>query len=258
MINVPELDIFLKSAFYFHNNERDLYSSVHFSDRVKAMIRFVRKNPGVFSNFENTAKKPDLGFVVSIVQSDSMYGDREVRTSEYLFLRPAQYLKIYPRLIYTNGYLEQPESFDTFRYFLRYAPKVIVNIFQRVPNSSNYTPIPTHVGTVGSHTPAGTEHWIAYNVALAVNIDTIVEEELHAQTTSVHGTTATSDVVARIRSSSPQLTAEIVGNLNLILSAEETKFKQLGDILRTEYPAELETLHSFVEMVEMEVIESCQ
>jgi hypothetical protein len=236
VINVPELDIFLKSAFYFHNSERDLYSSVHFSDRVTAMIRFVRKNPRIFSNFENTAKKPDLGFVVS----------------------PAQYLKIYPRLIYANGYLEQPESFDTFRYFLRYAPKMIVNIFQRVPNSSNYTPIPTHVGTVGSHTPAGTEHWIAYNVAMAVNIDTIVEEELHAQTTSVHGTTATSDVVARIRSSSPQLTAEIVGNLNLILSAEETKFKQLGDILRTEYPAELETLHNFVEMVEMEVIASCQ
>lgn len=257
MIDVPELDIYLKTFFYFLNNQAEFYSPVTFSDQLNSRLRFLTNNPGIFQKFEQTAERADFGFDFSVSPSSSMFGDREFRNiRDPILILPAQYLKIYARLIYANDFLTQPESFDEWRYFLRYYPKIIVNVYKRIQGTQDFRVFPCHHWNIGSHGIRGSEHLISYNVTVPVDIGTVVEEELHGQEARVHETTNRGDIVNRIRDSMPELIEEIEGNLNLILSAEERRFKELGGVLRTENSSELRTLETFVELFEEEVIES--
>lgn len=257
MIDVPELDIYLKTFFYFLNHRAEFYSTVSFSDELKSWLQFINNNQGILQGFEETVEKPDFGFDFFIGPTASMLGDREFQNiRDPLLIRPAQYLKIYARLIYANEFLTEPQSFDSYRYFLRYYPNMIVTVYKRIQGSENFNLIPGHYWVTGSHTTRDSNHLISYNVTAPVGISTIVEEELHGQETLVHGTTTKEEIVNQIRSSRPEIIEEIEENMNLILSAEEKRFKELGDVLRVENSSELRTLETFVELFEKEVIES--
>jgi len=56
----------------------------------------------------------------------------------------------------------------------------------------------------------------------------------------------------------PELKIEIEQNLNRILSTEEKKFQDLGEVLSVECASELRILDEFVKKFEAEVIENTE
>jgi hypothetical protein len=99
---------------------------------------------------------------------------------------------------------------------------------------------------------------ISYNVAVNVNLNTIVEEELHGQIQNLHSTSNTQTVVRQIEMVNIGLKKEIEENLNRILSTEEKKFKELGSIIHTEFASELRTMQCFIDKFEYDVLQSTE
>jgi hypothetical protein len=251
MISVPELDIYLKAFFYFMNADSGLYSTIVFSEGLRSWIRFINNNSGMLGSFRETVERPEFGFEFNVARTTSMFGEREFQdVADPFLILPAQYLKMYLRLLYSKGFLRQPEEFASFRYYLRYLPKTIVNVYKWDPETSEYIAIPNHYWIRGGHA-AGDEQSISYNVAVRVEVATIIEEELHA-----HGRPVVGETVEKIRGSEPGLIEEIEENLNLVLSAEGWRFRELGEALRRENSSELRNLEQFVDLFEREAIES--
>lgn len=133
----------------------------------------------------------------------------------------------------------------------------MVRIYRQTEDGQEVILVPSTHWIVGTHTPLANERClISYNVAVNVDLSTIVEEELHDQIPNLHDTQNTQQVTERIDRENPALRDEIVANLNRILSTEEKKFKDLGNMLRIECASELRILQNFVDCFEHEVIKS--
>ena len=145
-------------------------------------------------------------------------------------------------------------DFDFHEYFFRYYPKMTVRIYAEKDAKGKWILKPSQHWIIGTHGHVDKKHIISYNVAVDVDLRTIVEEELHAQIANLHETTTVAEVVKNIEEKNPNLKLEIEANLNRILSTEEKKFKELGNILRVEYASELRILENFVNKFEEEVI----
>lgn len=259
MIDVPELDLYIKTFFYYLNSGSEIYRNIDFSEELKSRISFLKNNQGILVRFQNTVTKPEFGFTFGLGRANSMYGIREVvgLFDPYLTL-PAKFLKIYPRLLYSHGFLTIPTNFENYKYFFRYYPKMIVQVYkQRQGTQEVYQETSTY-WVLGTHSQVSNENHISYNVAVEVNLDTIIEEELHGQIEQLHSANPVADIVRNIQEKMPELKLEIEQNLNRILTTEEKKFQDLGDVLRIENASELRILDQFVTMFEAEVMESTQ
>jgi len=259
MIDVPELDLFLKTWFYIFNSDREIYRNLNLSDNLRSRINYFFNNPLMLNLFENTVQRPEFGFDFELGRVDSMYGVREVLglRDPYLVL-PAQFLKVYPRLLYAYGFLKRPRNFENYRYFFRYYPKMVVPIYEQRQNSREIFQQPSYHWILGTHWQRDREHHISYNVAVEVNLRTIIEEELHGQIEGLHDTTTVSNIVEDIENQMPELKKEIEQNLNRILSTEEKKFQDLGEVLSVENASEIRILEQFVIKFETEVIENTE
>ena len=111
--------------------------------------------------------------------------------------------------------------------------------------------------TIGTHRyiKETKEHLIAYNVSVPVNLATIIEEELHALGEKVHGGTKREDILNEIRNKDPNLQKEIELNLNHILSAEEKRFRDFGNLILEERSPEIRKLKTFCNLFENTLIE---
>ncbi len=257
MIDVPELDIYLNSFFYFYNWQADFYSLVDYSDEIRSWFAYLQRNQSIFRRFIELVQRPDFGFTLRAGKARTMYGEREFRGVKTPYLNyPAQYLRIYARLLYKYGFLPAPTSFDSHKYFLLYMPKKLVYVYKRINGSQELQPFVTQHRINGSHSMQNKQHNIVYNVAVPLDLGVIVEEELHALGREIHGTTRKADIVKRITEENPNLVTEIESNLNLILSSEEKRFKEIGERLRIEESSELDKLRKFVNLFEDEVIAS--
>ena len=209
----------------------------------------------------NTVRRPEFGFTFGIGRANSMYGLREIRRMfDPNLLLPAPFLKIYPRLLYSYDFIEESPEFASHEYYFRYYPKMTVRVYVRPRPRARMILRPSQHWIIGthSHIQQNGRHIISYNVAVDVGLRTIVEEELHAQVANLHGTTTTADVVQNIEENMPELKEEIEANLNRILSTEEKKFMELGDVLRVECASELRILEDFVTKFEEEIIRSTE
>jgi hypothetical protein len=254
MIDVPELDLYLKSVYYAYNSNSEIYRDI-LSEELKSWISFFGANQGMIQRFKATVEKPEFGFTFEIGRANSMYGAREIRGmfDPYLLL-PAPFLKIYPRLLYAHNFIKESPDFDAHEYFFRYYPKMTVRIYIKQDEQGKWILHPSQHWVIGAHGQIEKRHVISYNVAVAVDLRTIVEEELHAQIPNLHKTVTVEDVVKNIEERKPDLKKEIEANLNRILSTEEKKFMDLGDTLRVEHASELRILEDFVTKFEEEVI----
>lgn len=254
MIDVPELDLYLKTVYYAWNSNSEIYRDI-LSDELKSWISFFGINHGMIQRFKATVERPEFGFTFEIGRANSMYGEKEIKgLFDPVLLLPAPFLKIYPRLLYTYKFIEEPPDFDCHEYFFRYYPKMTVRVYLKKGDKGDLILQPSQHWIIGAHGHKDKKHSISYNVAVAVDLRTIVEEELHAQIPNLHGTTTTADVVKDIEEKKPDLKKEIEANLNRILSTEEKKFLDLGDTLRVEHASELRILENFVNKFEGEVI----
>lgn len=254
MIDVPELDLYLKTIFYAYNSNSEIYRDI-LSDELKSWVSFFGVNQGILQRFKETVEKPEFGFTFEIGRANSMYGAKEVkRLFDPNLLLPAPFLKIYPRLLYEYDFIKEPADFGCHEYFFRYYPKMTVRVYFKKDNNGNYVLQPSQHWIIGTHGIRDTKHVISYNVAVLVDLRTIVEEELHAQIANLHGTVTVADVVKSIEEKNPELKREIEANLNRILSTEERKFRDLGNTLKVEYASELRILQNFVNKFEEEII----
>jgi hypothetical protein len=257
MIDVPELDIYLKAVYYAFNSNTEIYRGI-LSDKLKSQISFVYYNSGLFARFQNLVQQPEFGFSFTIGQANSMYGSREIRNmcDPYLLL-PAPFLKIYPRLLYSYNFIKQTENLGKHEYYFRYYPKMIVRIYEETNGVTKLRPSAHWI--IGTHTETDNKrHLISYNVAVDVDLSTIIEEELHAQIENLHQTTNTNELTKKVQNEMPDLKQEIEANLNRILTTEEKRFLDLGDMLRVNCASELRLLKNFVNDFENEIIQSTE
>jgi hypothetical protein len=255
MIDVPELDIFIKSAYYAMNCNAPIYKGI-LTREVQTYCSFVASQQGTYMRFKELVEQS--GFAFTIARCNSMYGVCELKAlyDPYLILS-APFLKIYPRLLYSNGFIKEMPDFEKYEYFFRYYPKMLVR--QYVKDGDKTKLVPTTHWILGTHNKgADGRTIISYNVAVNVNLHTIVEEELHGQIQDLHNTTDTSKVVKQIETINPSLKKEIEENLNRILSTEEKKFKDLSSIIRVEMSSELRSFQSFIDKFENDVIQSTE
>lgn len=253
MIDVPELDLYLKSVFYAYNSNSEIYRDI-LSEELKSWVSFFGINAGLLQRFKETVEKPEFGFTFEVGRANSMYGAKEVRgLFDPQLLLPAPFLKIYPRLLCEYDFIKEPESFKYHEYFFRYYPKMTVRIYFK-KDDKDLILQPSQHWIIGTHGTRDTKHIISYNVAVLVDLRTIVEEELHAQIPELHSTMTVSDVVKNIEEKNPELKKEIEANLNRILSTEERKFRELGNTLRVEYASELRILENFVNKFEEQIM----
>jgi hypothetical protein len=256
MIDVPELDLYLKTVYYAWNSNSEIYRDI-LSEELKSWVSFFGVNRGMIQRFKSTVERPEFGFTFGIGKSNSMYGNKEIRgLFDPMLLMPAPFLKIYPRLLYTYGFLKESPEFDSHEYFFRYYPKMTVRVFTKQDGQGKWILMPSQHWIIGAHgyDDKNKKHVICYNVAVAVDLRTIVEEELHAQILNLHEKTTVAEVVKNIEEKKPDLKKEIEANLNRILSTEEKKFMDLGATLRVEHASELRILEDFVTKFETEVI----
>lgn len=259
MIDVPELDLYLKTVYYVFNSSTEIFRGI-LSEELQSWITFFGINQGIINRFKETVELPEFGFTFQIGRSNSMYGVREIRGMyDPILLLPAPFLKIYARLLYEYDFIENSPEFDTHEYFFRYYPKMTVRVYRRNAEGEEILR-PSQHWVKGAHSriPTDGRHLITYNVAVNVDLNTIVEEELHARIPDLHQTTTTTEVVQNIDENMPQLKIEIEDNLNRVLSTEEKKFADLGNILRIEKASELRILDNFVNKFEAEIIRSTE
>jgi len=253
MIDVPELDLYLKAVYYAYNSNSEIYRDI-LSDELKSWVSFFGLNQGILKRFKETVQKPEFGFTFEIGTANAMYGAKEIRgLFDPNLLLPAPFLKIYPRLLYEYDFIKEPPDFDCHEYFFRYYPKMTVRVYLKKPDGQLLLQ-PSQHWLIGTHGIRDKRHVIAYNVAVHVDLRTIVEEELHAQIPDLHGTLTVADVVKDIEEKNPDLKKEIEANLNRILSTEERKFRDLGETMKVEYASELRILENFVNKFEEEII----
>jgi len=254
MIDVPELDLYLKTVYYAWNSNSEIYRDI-LSEELKSWVSFFGVNQGMIQRFKATVERPEFGFSFGIGKSNSMYGKKEIRgLFDPVLLLPAPFLKIYPRLLYTYGFLKESPDFDSHEYFFRYYPKMTVRVYIKQDAEGKWILLPSQHWIIGAHSHGDKKHVISYNVAVDVDLRTIVEEELHAQIPNLHGTVTVAEVVKSIEEKRLDLKKEIEANLNRILSTEEKKFMDLGDTLRVEHASELRILEDFVTKFEEEII----
>lgn len=254
MIDVPELDLYLKTVYYAWNSNSEIYRDI-LSEELKSWVSFFGVNQGMIQRFKATVERPKFGFSFGIGKSNSMYGKKEIRgLFDPVLLLPAPFLKIYPRLLYTYGFLKESPDFDSHEYFFRYYPKMTVRVYVKQDAEGKWILMPSQIWVIGTHSHGDTKDAISYNVAVDVDLRTIVEEELHGQIPNLHETVTVAEVVKNIEEKKLDLKKEIEANLNRILSTEERKFMDLGDTLRVEHASELRILEDFVTKFEEEVI----
>ena len=248
MIFVKELDVYLRTFFYWINF--NFYSqNFNLFEEVKAWKRFLDNNQGALREIEESAGA--FGFKHDVSRGRGMAGEKEIRTQRMNFFLPFDGLRIYPRLLYSEGYLPKPSNFEKHRYYFTYYPKVLMPIFKKTEKKT-WEALLSHHWTVGTHRhiKKTKEHLIAYNVSVPVNLATIVEEELHTLGKKVHGKTTREDILNMIRTRDPNLEKEIELNLNHILSAEEKRFRDFGDLIREEKSPEMRKLETFCDLFE--------
>lgn len=256
MIDVPELDLYLKTVYYAWNSNSEIYRDI-LSEELKSWVSFFGINQGMIQRFKSTVERPEFGFTFGIGRSNSMYGKKEIRgLFDPVLVLPAPFLRIYPRLLYTYGFLKESPKFDRYEYFFRYYPKMTVRVYTKQDANKNWILTPSQHWIIGTHAydDKDEKHTICYNVAVDVGLRTIVEEELHAQIPDLHKKMTVAEVVKNIKEKKPDLVKEIEANLNRILSTEEKKFMDLGNTLRVEHASELRILEDFVTKFETEVI----
>lgn len=260
MIDVPELDLYLKTLFYMYNANSEAYSSIDLSEEIKSWIVYFRNNYSLFLEFEEIVERNKYGFQFEMGTVTTMFGIREIDVLyDPFFSHAAQFLKLYPRLLYSYGFIETPPCFDEHKYFFRYFPKMVTPRYDELREGSSETiQTPSMYCMSGTRGGLGEEHTISYNVTIEVGLGTVVEEELHCQTEELHGTDIVEDVVRNIEDRMPELKVEIEDNLNRILSTEEKKFSDLGEALRLESASELQIFNYFVQKFEAEVIENTE
>lgn len=133
---------------------------------------------------------------------------------------------------------------------------MVVGSYVTRPDNGEIELMPSHHWVKGTHAHRDGITNISYNVAVEVDLSTIIEEELHAQIEDLHHTDTVETIEHRIREENPDLAIEIEQNLNKILSTEEKKFYDMGDTLREECSSELRVLDKFIEKFECETIEN--
>lgn len=257
MIDVSELDIFLKTAYYSFNSNAPIYKGI-LSKEVQSYCSFMFSTQGTFLRFKELVEQSGLGFSFTVGRCNSMYGACEVKGMyDPFLLLAAPYLKIYPRLLYSNNFIKTNPDFEKHDYYFRYYPKLLVRLYSK--NDQGTKLIPSTYWLLGTHNVSETGRTIvSYNVAVNVNLHTIVEEELHGQIPNLHDTLNTQDTVKKIENENPKLKEEIEANLNRILSTEEKKFKDLGNLIRLEFSSELRYMQIFIDKFENEVIQSAE
>jgi hypothetical protein len=257
MIDVPELDVFLKTIYYSFNCNAPIYKDV-LSKETQVQSSYMYSLQGTFMRFKELIEKSELGFSFTVSRCTSMYGACELKTLYDPFLiLAAPYLKIYPRLLYSDGFINKTPEFEKHDYYFRYYPKMLVRVYAKTGENTKLLPS-TH-WILGSHNlDAKGRTMISYNVAVNVNLHTLVEEELHGQIHNLHSTNTTQSVVKQIETTNPCLRKEIEENLNRILSTEEKKFKDLGNIIHIEFASELRNMQCFIDKFEGDVIQSAE
>lgn len=255
MIDVSELDIFLKTVYYTFNSNAPIYSGI-FSKELQTEISFMASQQGTFNRFKNLVEQS--GFSFSVGRCNSMYGACEIKgLYDPVILLSAPFLKIYPRLLYSLNFIKNAVDFSQHQYYFRYYPKMLVRLYAKTADGKETILIPSTHWIMGTHhrTPDGKTS-ISYNVAVNVDLNTIVEEELHGQIPNLHDTSDRQEIVKKLETEMPELKAEIEANLNRILSTEERKFRELGNTLRIEFASELQTMESFIDKFENAVIQT--
>lgn len=253
MIDVPQLDLFLKALYYWLNYDEYLkYFDV--LEDLFSWKDFFDKNQGTFPPPPYFSK---FGFVMKPVTAKGMFGEVELITKRGDMFLPIPGLSVYPRLLYYKGYLPEPIDFEKHEYFFMYYPKLIRPRFTK--NSEGTLKTMITMGWTGGtmrYDKDADKYLIAYNVAVPVNIRVIIEEELHSLGGKVHGLPTVDEIVSQIESKDPTLIRDIEDSLNRVLSTEENRFKELGDLLQKEYSSELNLMKEFIVKFEVSIIES--
>jgi hypothetical protein len=250
--SVPDLDTYLKAFFYSKNIGEDFYEGTKFSDRL---IKLVNKiNDETLLRFNDFVERHGFFFAIALI--DTLMGVREFKNiKEPLLIYPAQYLKIFPRLLYLSNFLSNPISMEHL-YFVRYYPHVLVKIYDENVDTGEIEPKLGYHWVLGTHVTSDHENMISYNVAGEVGVGTIIEEELHAHRVHVHGKPIRGEILLRVIESSPDLVYEIERTLSLVMESEEKRFQVLGIELRKDRPNELRGLEKFVKSFEKEVYDA--
>jgi hypothetical protein len=258
MIDVPELDLYLKTFYYVFNFDSEIFRSIRFSEGLRHWGNYFQNNQGILRRFENVVEHPDHGFNFELGRARSMFGPREVTTYDPVLTHKAQFLKIYPRLLYQYGFINTPQNLNSYNYFFRYIPKMVVPIYHNISGNPEPVLSPSQLWTEGTCLSVNGQVSISYNVAVEVSLRTIIEEELHVQIPDLHGTNTVTETVERIQREMPDLKAEMEANLNRILTTEEKRFANAGEAIRIDMASELRLLEDFVTTFEREVIESTE
>jgi hypothetical protein len=253
IIFVEELDTYLRCFYYWINF--DSYATVFdMPEELKSWRLFFNDNQRMFRDIEISADK--FGFIHNFGGARAMFGSKEVTTRRMNFFLPFDGLRVYPRLLYSEGYLPTPKDFNLHRYFFTYLP-LLLGLFYKKKEDGSEEPVLSVGATAGSHRKdkKSGEHWIAYNVSVPINMGVIIEEELHSHGDKIHGTTNVQEVLKAIQTNDPQLQNEIELNLNGILSVEEQKFRSFGNLMTQEKTPDLRKMKVFNELFEKFLIE---
>jgi hypothetical protein len=255
MVYVRELDIMLRSLFYWRNYQW-YQKALQVHEDVEAWIRFFTDNRSVFRTMTSSAK--DYGLIAKVGHARGMHGEREaVLHIRHLYF-PCAGLKLYPKLLYSAGYIPRPADFNRHRYYFAYYPPVLVPAYKREKDSTWSVVRLRQRTTTGTHwyIKANNEHRIAYNIASPITLYTIIEEELHAQGQSIHGTSTIKEIIAQIESQDPDLKNEVASSLNRVLSTETQRYQQYGDHLTSVHMPLLQLLTRFSTLFENQLITS--
>ena len=255
MVYIRELDILLRSFFYWRNYKW-YQQALQIYEDVTAWIDFLQDNRSIYRTIASSAKEFQL--IDKVGHARGMHGEREaVMHIRHLYF-PCAGLKLYPRLLYSEGYLPQPAEFSQHRYYFTYYPQVLVPAYHRDDDDTWSIARLRPRTTTGTHwyLKTSNEHRIAYNIAVPITLYTIIEEELHALGKLIHGTSTIKEILAQIKSKDPALNSEITSNLNRVLSTETQRYQQYSDHIASAHAPLLQMLTTFSTLFETRLITS--
>ena len=154
---IKELDIYLTSFFYAHNNFLGFYEGIQLNNKMQKQVEIIKsEHTEDFLLFVE-----DRGFFFTIALIDSNLGDMEYHSiREPLLIHPARHLKLFPRVIYSLNYLKKTLNIEHY-YFTRYFPRMLVTTCQKSENGIQRTI--GYQNVRGTHVTTDHESIISYN-----------------------------------------------------------------------------------------------
>ena len=155
--SIPDLDTYLKAFFYSKNFSEDFYEDTKFSDEIIRLSHQI--NEEVLLSFNDFVERHGFFFAIALI--NTLMGVREFKNiKEPLLIYPAQYLKIFPRLLYLSKFIPTPKSMEHL-YFVRYYPHVLVNVYEEELATGEIEPRVGYHWVLGTHVTSDHENMIS-------------------------------------------------------------------------------------------------